>query len=416
MLRVMMKATLGAVVSMHLTAVDATAAPWHPTTIFSQFGGDNPSKLYSGVVEKDGEYYGTALQGGANGCGAVYKVTPIVGQQGNIEILHAFTGSTDDGCNPSTEVLFGPDGALYGTAAAGGVTDCQSLGFGSCGVVFRLKRKQAGWSFELLYAFKGGADGFYPHTEVAFGSNGALYGTTGGSCTVGGSTVFELAPPKARAAKWTHTVLHTGQSISARVTFGPDDALYGVESEGCGNNGSVFQLAPPAGKQKHWRYRTLHVFAVPGEGTNPVAGVIFDHNGLLFGTTYAGGATNSGTVYSLTRPAGGKKQWTHRVLHDFGENGQPDGAGPSAPLLLDRQSGTLYGTAVSGVNGSGPGIVFQLLPSKHKKRKENVLWSSTDFGDPNGYFPVSRPIFGGTRQELIVTTSNLAGVLFKLDK
>ena len=74
-------------------------------------------------------------------------------------------------------------------------------------------------------------------------------------------------------------------------------------------------------------------------GYDPVAGLIFDAAGHLYGTTYEGGAFRSGTVFELApNPDGG---WKEKVLHSF--TGHDDGAGPAAALIFD-QAGNLYGT------------------------------------------------------------------------
>ncbi len=90
----------------------------------------------------------------------------------------------------------------------------------------------------------------------------------------------------------------------------------------------------------------LYSFKATGiDGNLPVAGLIFNSNGALFGTTTTGdvGAGNNGTVFKLKPPAAGQTLWTEKVLHNF--TGPPgDGMTALAGLLLDN-NGALYGHA-----------------------------------------------------------------------
>ena len=118
----------------------------------------------------------------------------------------------------------------------------------------------------------------------------------------------------------------------------------------------MFELTPIAGGG--WTEQVLHSFNNNGiDGFDPQAGLIFDKNGNLYGTTLAGGTYNGGTVFELT-PAGGGG-WTEQVLHSFNKNGT-DGYYLWASLIFDG-AGNLYGTTwVGGTYGNG--TVFELSP------------------------------------------------------
>ena len=96
----------------------------------------------------------------------------------------------------------------------------------------------------------------------------------------------------------------------------------------------------------------LHFFSgQPSDGAVPFSSLIADSAGHLYGTTYAGGATNYGTVFELSPPASAGAAWTATVLYSF--TGGSDGFYPLAGLIFDS-NGNLYGTTSSSPSGVGP--------------------------------------------------------------
>ncbi len=133
--------------------------------------------------------------------------------------------------------------------------------------------------------------------------------------------------------------------------------LYGTtEAGGTDNEGVVFELKPPAGGQTSWTETVLHSFKGIG-GKYPFQGLIADGAGNLYGTTNDGGAGGYGVVFELSRPPAGKTFWTPKVLVSFkGANGKYP-----QRLIFDKK-GNLYGsTAEGGPNGTS-GLVFELSP------------------------------------------------------
>ncbi len=82
---------------------------------------------------------------------------------------------------------------------------------------------------------------------------------------------------------------------------------------------------------------------------------------MFFGTTYLGGASNLGTVYSLTPPASPGGNWTETTLHSF-KGGIDDGANPVAGLVIGGQR-VLFGTTVAGGTDTNAGTAFSLAPT-----------------------------------------------------
>lgn len=94
---------------------------------FSNTSGANPGRLALGPLTAalDGTLYGTTSEGGTGGRGTVFRITPA----GTYSLLYAFTGigGSVPGETPEGGLVFGPDGALYGTATGGGVASGGNL-------------------------------------------------------------------------------------------------------------------------------------------------------------------------------------------------------------------------------------------------------------------------------------------------
>jgi uncharacterized repeat protein (TIGR03803 family) len=146
----------------------------------------------------------------------------------------------------------------------------------------------------------------------------------------------------------------------------------------------VFELMPAAGGT--WTEQVLHSFGGGTDGGNPVAGLILDTAGNLYGTTFVGGTYGFGTVFELTPAAGGT--WTKQTLHNFNGDGT-DGTFPSAGLIFDA-AGNLYGTASDG-GTYGNGMVFELTPAAGGTWTEKVLYSFGNGAD--GATPYAGLIF-----------------------
>ena len=70
------------------------------------------------------------------------------------------------------------------------------------------------------------------------------------------------------------------------------------------------------------------------DGSYPLAGLIFDAAGNLYGTTSYGGTYGYGTVFEMTpNPDTAAGGWTEHVLHSF--TFITDGVGPEAGLIFE---------------------------------------------------------------------------------
>jgi uncharacterized repeat protein (TIGR03803 family) len=135
--------------------------------------------------------------------------------------------------------------------------------------------------------------------------------------------------------------------------------LYGTTNAGGAFGfGTVFKLAP--GASGAWTGKVLHSFQNDGvDGFAPVAGLVVDTAGNLYGTTFYGGLYNDGTIFELIPGSNGT--WTEKVVHNFDWSLYvKDGTSPAASLIFDTE-GNLYGTTENGGDYNF-GAVFEFTP------------------------------------------------------
>jgi uncharacterized repeat protein (TIGR03803 family) len=250
----------------------------------------------------------------------------------------------------------------------------------------------------VVYSFTGGSDGGLPfqNGKLLLDPSGNLYGTASEGGANNAGLVFELTPS---AHGWKETVLYsfTGAADGGAPNAGlvrRGASLFGVTyAGGASGNGTVFQLTASKGS---WTESVLYSFAGGSDGANPEGGVLFDTAGNLYGTTYLGGSPGYGTVYTLTHSLSG---WTENVIYSFG--GGSDGANPVAFLIFDK-TGNLYGTTSGSVSGgpTGYGSIFRLSATQ-AGWSETVLHSFTggnDGGNPfDSLLLLGRNLYGTTR-------------------
>jgi uncharacterized repeat protein (TIGR03803 family) len=392
----------------HGVQVTFTPGTCYASSVLHNFAGgsDGASPIGGLTLDAAGNLYGTA-QGGGRGFGTVWKLQHAAGGW-IFNPLYQFTGG-NDGAGPVAGVVFGPDGTLYGTTAAGGKQNCSgNFPYPGCGTVFNLKPPPRAcatalcpWKESVLYSFMGDSDGANPTANVIFDQSGTLYGTTqfGGStwqsCTSGCGTIFQLAPS---GNAWIETVLTTFTTDGlwqprGGVTIGPLGNIFGTTfyggGTGCGGNGcgGLFGLYDdynfsdsdggnsaagvildqsgnlygatsgfgPAGGGSifvlpwgsPWKFALIAGFSGnPGDGP---WNLVMDQAGNLYAATQRGGAHNYGAVVKLT---------PYTPLHDF--TGGSDGAYPVGGLVVDK-NGNIYGTTSAG-GKNGLGVVFEITP------------------------------------------------------
>jgi hypothetical protein len=229
------------------------------------------------------------------------------------------------------------------------------------------------WSETVLYSFPATLDqGSNPYAVVLPGKGGILYCATFGGGSTGNGVVFSLTPPASPGDAWAARALYsfTGGDDGAHpvALIGKDGVIYGLTNNGgASNNGVVFSLTPPSAPLSDpggsWTPAVLHTFTAGGDGAQPT-GLVMGHDGVLYGTTLYGGTATYGVAFSLTPPASTGGAWTEAVLYNFA--GGSDAALPIAVAIGD--DGVLYGPSLQGgVTGGvclavGCGTVFSLSP------------------------------------------------------
>ena len=308
----------------------------------------------------------------------------------NETVLHSFNPSGAEAF-PYAGLIADSAGNLYGTSYNGGTYNA--------GTVFELMPAQGGgWTQKVLHSFNlNGSDGAFPYAGLVFDNAGNLYTTTQNGGIYYGGTVVELSP--SQGGGWTEKVLHNfnpsttdGVEPLAGLIIDHAGNLYGTTYVGGTHySGTVFELSPNG--STGWTEKVLHRFNSNNsngvDGAHPYAGLILDGTGNLYGTTISGGIHSDGVVFELS--PNGSGGWRETVLHSFNNDGS-DGAEPFAGLILDS-AGSLYGTtSLGGTHNSG--VVFELSSNGSGGWTETVL-HSFDLGSGDGYAPYGGVIFDG---------------------
>lgn len=283
------------------------------------------------AIDGNGDLFGSANAGGANGKGTVFElptgssaITPLAQMPGVFN-------------HPQT-LIMDATGNLFGEATAGGNIPGKNSGY-----VFEVARGTGTVtimaSFDLIAG--GGSGG-----ALLMDAGGDLFGTTTGD-TVSGfpGIVFEL-PHGGSAFTTVAQFGGPGGGFSGNGDLIMDDAgnVFGTTSSGgASNDGSIFEVVNGSGSV------TVLASFDGANGRRPMAGLVRDAAGNLFGTTSQGGDSDDGTLFEL---AAGSSTIT--TLLSFNA---ANGARPLAPLIIDA-NGNLFGTTSTGGNASGDGTVF----------------------------------------------------------
>ena len=358
---------------LFLEQLESRVTPSSGISTLGIFTGANGEYPRAGMImDSGGNLYGTTDQGGASGDGTIFEVAKATS---TITTLASFNGA--NGASPEGTLIMDTSGNLYGTTGGGGASGMND------GTVFELVKGSG--TITTLASFNG-ANGVSPSAGLIMDSNGNLYGTTveGGAygTPYGDGTVFEVVKGSSTITTLASFNGSNGSDPHAGLVMDSGGNLYGTTYEGgADNDGSVFEVAKGSGT-----ITTMASFNGT-DGANPVAALIMDSSGNLYGTTYRAEAT----VFELAKGSG-----TITTLASFNIR---TGGDPEAGLIMDS-GGNLYGTTEQGgPSSNGYGTVFELA------KGSGTITTLASFNGANGGSPESALIMD-TSGNLYGTTAS----------
>lgn len=349
-----------------------------------------PPTLYKG------SFYGTTLYG-TKGLGSVYRLYPTRTGGYAFVSLHEFNGSTD-GELPAGNLCVDGNGNLFGIAAQGGAN-----GFGTVWELVRPANLGEAWTFQVLWNFAGASDGRFPIGGVAF-NGGAVYGVTEdsayrlapdqsgnyqfqvigaplppagalptfdaagnvyvinvGSISVGNS-IYEMSQDSqgnwmsVNVAPISSTSSGDPASPIGGILRDPSGSFYGISAAGGAySGGTIYKvyLDPTS----TWATKVLRSFN-PGSETYQPMFSLLNVKKRYYGVLYSG----PDEIFQAY-PSPTNRQWMVNHLLDT----QNSAFGHDYSAISSDGSGNLYGTSGSGgdttqCNGNGCGVLWEITP------------------------------------------------------
>jgi uncharacterized repeat protein (TIGR03803 family) len=258
------------------------------TTLFT-FCGSECSYPIGITLASDGNFYGTTAGGGLSNNGTIFRVS-LTGQY---TVLHSFCSlpNCTDGTYPLFPPIQGNDGNFYGTTFNGG-----SQG---AGVVYKLTPSGVYKVIHNFCAFgnRNCPGGTNPATLVQDAEGNFVGATQSGGAHYNG-VVFKITPAGHYSVLYdfSDSSASVGWS-SAGLTLASDGNLYGVLGGGPSGSwdpnvpGGIYRITPEG------EFTPLYRFCQWARcGFNPLAPLVQATDGTFYGTTAFGGMPGGGDL------------------------------------------------------------------------------------------------------------------------
>ncbi len=314
------------------STVASTVYKYTPSGNFStiyQFDQTHGGLVASPLIQgTDGNLYGNALDGGANNCGTLFKMS-----RAGVILSYYSLRCGAGGSLPAGPLVQASDGNFYGVTSAGGAANL--------GTVFKWTQKGA---FTILHQFSGTANGEFP-VGLVQATDGNLYGATSSGGSTGDGVLFRMA------TTGTYSLLYSfqsgvGQSPAAPPFQDTDGTLYGTVNQGGAYGfGGVYSL--------NVGLHSFITFVRPSGGVGQTAQILGQGLTGTTSVTFNGVAATSFKVLSGT--------FLTAVVPTGATTGTVVVTTPSGKLNSNKNFLIIGGTA-SAARGGWPG--FPCFPSR----------------------------------------------------
>ncbi|HEX7414534.1 MAG TPA: choice-of-anchor tandem repeat GloVer-containing protein [Bacteroidia bacterium] len=353
------------------------------------FNNTNGGYPYGSLMQaSDGMLYGMTYFGGISttctgGCGVLFQYNPAT-----TTYAKKIDFDTTNGGDPYGSLMQASNGMLYGMTYQGGVNNY--------GVLFQYNPTTSTYTKKL--DFVGTTNGSYPYGSLMQASDGMLYGMTGngGANTYG--VLFQYNPATSIYTKKLDFAGTTnGRYPNGTLMQASDGMLYGMTSQGgASDSGVIFQYNPTTNT-----YINKFDFAGTTNGQYPTGSLIQASDGMLYGMTYKGGASNFGVLFQYNPTTN-----TYTKKLDFA--GISNGSYPNGSLM-QASDGMLYGLTYQG-GANSKGALFQYNTAT------NTYIDKFDFNTTSGFAPAGSLMQASNGMLYGMTVgggANGAGALFK---